>query len=321
MKLTYDQIRSVAVGAIRDEETSDGLRFYKATPRQIEAWSIIDKGQGKNAAGTAGIRLDFHTNSQHLKFSASCGSRFELLINNVLVGQYQGEELRKVSVDLTDPLGEPQEEVRVTLYFPNLCGGGVLRSVELDDGSYIRRHTFDRKILFLGDSITQGALAAFDSLCYVSRVSRFYNAESVNQGVGGGGFAPTTLDHIPFSPDVILVSFGTNDFRHCPGLEELRQRASAYLSWLAEEYRGKQFFVISPTWRGNHTEGRGMTFAQCRALIAEEAERLGMIHVDGLKLIPPLPAFFGDGYLHPNDNGFSLYAENLIAEMEKYLRA
>ena len=63
-----------------------------------------------------------------------------------------------------------------------------------------------------------------------------------------------------------------------------------------------------------------MTFAQCRALIAEEAERLGMIHVDGLKLLPPMPAFFGDGYLHPNDNGFSLYAENLIAKMEKYLR-
>jgi len=62
------------------------------------------------------------------------------------------------------------------------------------------------------------------------------------------------------------------------------------------------------------------TFEGCRAIIAEEAEKLDLIHIDGLKLIPPLSEFFGDCYVHPNDDGFSLYAENLIIELEKHLK-
>lgn len=320
MRLTYDQIRSVAVGALRFEESAEGIRFYKTTPRQVEAWRNLNEGLGRNAESSTGIRLDFHTNSRRLTFRTAGGNKFELFLNNLLVGQYQNESLPEVTVELTDPLGHPQNEARVTLYFPSLDAGGVIQSMELDDGSYIRRHQFDRKFLFLGDSITQGALASIDSLSYVNRVSRHYNAESVNQGVGGGFFHPSTFDHIPFDPDAIFVAFGTNDFRHCPSLNELRNRVSAYLSLLAEEYASKLFFVISPTWRGTR-DSRAMegTFEDCRSLIAEEAERLGMIHIDGLTLVPPLPIFFQDGYLHPNDNGFSLYAENLISQLEQYM--
>ena len=39
--------------------------------------------------------------------------------------------------------------------------------------------------------------------------------------------------------------------------------------------------------------------------------------VDGWNLIPHLYAFFADQILHPNDQGFSLYAENLYKKITK----
>ena len=85
------------------------------------------------------------------------------------------------------------------------------------------------------------------------------------------------------------------------------------------EYKGKKVFVLSPIWR-DQREGKAMgTFEGCRAVIIENAKKLGLIHIDGLILVPPLKSLFADGFLHPNDNGFSLYAENLIKEVQKYI--
>jgi hypothetical protein len=76
--------------------------------------------------------------------------------------------------------------------------------------------------------------------------------------------------------------------------------------------------IISPIWFKNR-DGKPMgRYEDCRALIAAEAEKRGFIYVDGLSFVPPLDEFFTDG-LHPNDLGFSLYTENLIREMQKYL--
>ena len=42
-----------------------------------------------------------------------------------------------------------------------------------------------------------------------------------------------------------------------------------------------------------------------------EAEKRGIIHVDGLSLVPPIPSLFADEWLHPNALGFGFYSENL----------
>ena len=44
-----------------------------------------------------------------------------------------------------------------------------------------------------------------------------------------------------------------------------------------------------------------------------------IIVVSGWNLVPHLPEFFEDEYLHPNDQGFSLYAENLYKQISKYI--
>ena len=88
---------------------------------------------------------------------------------------------------------------------------------------------------------------------------------------------------------------------------------------LAAEYQGKKIFCISPTWRAAQEKPMGH-FRDCRCVVIEEAEKHGFIHINGLELVPPDPAFFADATpLHPNDLGFGIYAENLIRKMQTYL--
>ncbi|MBQ9131484.1 MAG: SGNH/GDSL hydrolase family protein [Clostridia bacterium] len=320
MKLTNQQIRSLTVGAIHTEETAEGLRFYKCTAKQIAAWYAQSETLGERAETTTGIRLDFYTNSRSLTLRVGGGNKFEIYTNNLLQGQYLFDSIpeKEVTVALTDSLGAPQDETRVTLHLPS-HSAGVIREIELDDGSYVRPHAFDRKLLFIGDSITQGWAASFDTFSFAYRVSRHYNAESVIQGIGGAYYHEATFDHLPFAPDAVLVAYGTNDFGHYKTLDELRSHVSAHLDLLVKEYAGKPFFVLSPIWRGKR-DGKAMgSFEECRQVIIEEAQKRNLVHIDGLKMVPPLPIFFQDEYLHPNDNGFALYADNLIVELEKHL--
>ena len=61
------------------------------------------------------------------------------------------------------------------------------------------------------------------------------------------------------------------------------------------------------------------TFENACAIVKEEAEALGLTVIDGLTLVPPMPEFFADEYLHPNDLGFGVYAENLIRALNQHL--
>ena len=38
--------------------------------------------------------------------------------------------------------------------------------------------------------------------------------------------------------------------------------------------------------------------------------------IEGMPLVPHLPEFYADGYLHPNDSGFLLYGSNLLKAMQ-----
>lgn len=317
MRLTVEQIKGICFGALRIEALEDGLHFHKCTQKQELAFAALNEGLGARSLTTTGVRLDFHTNSKSLAFSASKGKKFEVLLDGVLRRQFDCEALREAgesaTVDLTDSLGSYREEIRVTLVFPSHTEG-VLEWIALDDGATVRPHVFDTRILFVGDSITQGWDSVYDSFSYAWRVTNFFNAESIIQGIGGAYYHESTFDSIGFDPDIVIVALGTNDFSHYKTQEDARAHAAAHLAFLAKEYAGKRLFAISPIWRAEQNKTMG-SFAELRALLIEEIERAGFRHIDGLALVPPMSEFMKDLTLHPDDLGFSLMAENLISQM------
>ena len=113
----------------------------------------------------------------------------------------------------------------------------------------------------------------------------------------------------------MLLAYGTNDFDKRKEFDEFYLHMNEYMAKLSNLYGDKKVFVISPIWRRLSKPEAQERFEIYRKAIAAEAEKYGFVHVDGALLVPPVAELYTDG-LHPNDIGFSIYAENLIRIME-----
>lgn len=316
MKLSFETVKSITFGFVSSFEDTDGMHFAKCTDKQVEAWRSFSEVLAKNASATTGIRLDFHTNSKRFAFKATSGKRFELYVN----GTFREVFLNEGS-EFSYDINENTDESRITLYFPAHDVPGVLSYVELDDGASVRPHTFDLKMLFIGDSITQGWNSHYDSLSYANRVSDFFNADSVVQGIGGGFFHESVFDSaIDYEPDVVIFAFGTNDWVRQSSHDALRENTAAFIEAIKTRYGDKKIFGISPIWRGNSGELKpaGYFVDVCKT-VKEEIVSHGVTLIDGETLTPHMTDFFSDLYLHPNGLGFGVYAESLCKVLRKYI--
>ena len=84
MKLSFDSIKNITIGAVRIWEEENGVHFCKCTQKQLDAWYAIDPVLARNAAATTGVRLDFVTNSSTFAFTAPVGNKFEIYVNDIL---------------------------------------------------------------------------------------------------------------------------------------------------------------------------------------------------------------------------------------------
>ncbi len=323
MKLSLEQIQKITVGAIEVIQQDDGIHFYRSTKKQIDAWTALKPEIGARAACATGVRLDFHTTSKFIRFGTAGGQKYEVYVNGLFREYFDmnESELKEGYVELNEANYPIAAEHRVTLYLPAHNAEAVVTFVELEDGASLVPHEFDTKMLFIGDSITQGHAADRDSLSYANRVSRYFNAESIVNGNGSAYFHESTFDTPDFAPDTVIVALGTNDFDHFKSKEEMVYHANAYLKLVAEAYgKTAKLFYISPIWRGDlwKRERAVGTFDECRNTLASIATSHGFVHVDGLTLVPHSPEFFMDKFIHPNNVGFGIYAENLIKEILKH---
>lgn len=328
MKLDLEQMKTITFGALRVVCNEAGeYVFYRFTEHQMEDVYIEVSDFYKKSSATASVQLDFYTDSSSLSFHYTLRfgtgrkfAYFDTFVDGVLVSHEGVEDMSSSRAgDVQVTLGDGKTMHRVTVYLPNLSIAR-LSDVTLDDGASIRRAERSRKILAMGDSITQGYDAIYPSQSYANKLGEAFDAEVLNQAIGGEIFRPAVLDEdLPFDPDFITVAYGTNDWSG-QTLEVLMTNPPAFLDKLAAIYPDKKIFVILPIWRADagKTVKSGKTFEEMREFYRACAEKHpNMIVVDGMKLTPHLPAFYSDLYLHPTDYGFQFYAENLIRELKK----
>ncbi len=318
MKLSSEQIINLTVGAIEAFSDGDGVHFYRSSKAQRDFWLSRSEFLGRGANCTTGVRLDFETDATSIRFRVGVG-KYEVLIDGMLRAAYDVVNGDAFEIILTDSLGVQNAVTRVTLTLPSHEQGGVIKEIELVGGSFAIRHKFDKKFLFFGDSITQGWDSEWNALSYAYQVSLHYNAESLVQGIGGAYFHEESFDPLDFEPDAVFVAYGTNDFTYYQTMEEIRNHTAKFLRRAAECYKGKKLVCMTPTWRGDVQNMPCGSFQAVRTTVAEEAKKLAFYVVDGLTLIPPMDKFFLPDRLHPNALGFSLYANNLIAQLDKLI--
>lgn len=312
MLLTTETIKKIAFGVLKITEEQDGLHFYKCTEKQTAAWYRHNETLGDRSLCTAGVSLDFHTDSPWLSFSAAKGNKFEVLVNGAAAARIEFDTMRKSGILPKIELGEGEK--RVTLVFPS-HDAAVLSHVELADGATVKPHVHKEKILFIGDSITQGWNSYFDSNSYAWQLTRSLDAECLINGIGGAYYAADTFDRPDFEPDKVIVAYGTNDFGHYHTQEELRTEMDGFLSQVAEAYPDATVYCIAPIFRFDLNKQRKMgSWEECRALIRQEITRKGFRLIEGYELVPHLDYFFADT-VHPNDIGFAEYAKNLLQKI------
>lgn len=319
MKLTYDQIKSVVFG-IDHSWTDDGcIRFQRCSDKTAKDWGSLRWDFAHVAVDPAGIRLDFHTDSQWVAILPTAPAPFDFLVDDMLVRTCSWDSYENTEGWVKLPL--PEGEHRVSILFPQHSNVNIgIRELELSDGASLKPHTYDCKILFFGDSITHGTGASSSYLSYAWRVSRALNADCRNLAVGGTFFAPGAFPHdLNFDPDIVIIAYGTNDWGFFSGPDRLELRSREFLDLVCQRFAGKNIFGISPLWRINHKEIRSVgTFEACCDIVKNAHRSHGITLIDGATLVPHQTQFFTDG-LHPNDNGHDCYAQNLLLQLRPYL--
>lgn len=331
MNLSYDQIRAVTHGAAQILNEDGGIRFFRLTDAQFAAFLA----ENPSIANTgAGIKLVFRTNSRSLRLQALLEGRlywwplisFDIQVNDQVIGYLDNfshienfvpkfeEELPLGEVEKNFDLGDGEKTV--TIHLP-WCHRFLLRQVALDEGAAVEP-VQKKKLLCFGDSITQGYCATRPSNRLMARVCAALDMEENNRAMAGSKFLPEVAAIAdPVDPDLITVSYGTNDWGGGRTAEELSCNCRQFLQNLQTCYPGVPIVAISPIWRsGFDCCDPRMDYATVTDSIrsvAAEFDRISFLC--GADLLPHDNALLFDG-LHPNDRGFELYAANLATQLK-----
>lgn len=333
MKLTFDQISAAALGAAFVTEEPDGIHFHRFTPEQEAVYSHRGHPMPIKAAASAGIVLSFSTDSTELTLKGGFGEAWsrdycglDVTANGTYIGSADNfshlpMEGNYVDVKCTrEPFKKSFDlgrgEKLVKIYLP-WSASVALTELSLSDGSSFTPVRPEKKLLFLGDSITQGYDALRPMNRWPARVADALGMEEVNKSVGGEVFFPELAAELEaMTPAAVLLAWGTNDW----GLgtrDSLLENAPKVFRHLRQKYPNAPLYAIIPIWRGDSKPDRVYgDFEQMRADICGFAEAAGAICIDGYDLVPHDPKFFGDLRLHPNDEGFCHYAAGVLKAMK-----
>lgn len=308
-------------GYMRYEENDGYLSFCRFTKKQAE--SLIERDHAIKVPASSSMFLEFITDGNEFSFDyrISTGSSQKFYSIDVLINGMNTlckfEQVEETEGTLTVPIkGEGKK--RVTVFFPNLAKLEI-KNFNID-GS-MEKHQRKLKYLALGDSITQGYCTKHPSLTYVNIVAQKLDAYVLNQAVGGDVFFDGNVDpevKERFSPDLITVAYGTNDWSR---ELDVYSGASKFFKALKALYANTPIYALVPIHR-NAIDGilkRGKTLEEARKDIEKAAEENGITVIDARDFVPYHEDFYCDKILHPNDLGFTFYGHNLYETIKKQL--
>ena len=323
MELTLSQLRAITLGALEIRQEEDGFRFWRMTETQAAAFTCADPSFAPKCRTSSGVRLDFETDSAFLELywhkpvvSIRTFCYFDVFVDGVLT-LHSGSDDCGAESQGAFLLELPEGMHRVQVFLPTKAGA-ALTAVRLSDGAQIVPYRPEKRFLIHGDSISQGYDAMWPSGCYANIVARHYDAELLNQAVGGAKFDPDVLEDMG-EFDFALVAYGTNDWSK-KDMQSFTADAKAFMEKFRAIYPALKAFVILPIWRADALtkENTAGDFMYCRNLIAQLAAQYGFIVLDDYEMVPHDTELFSDQRLHPNDEGFVFYGDRLIKLLDEH---
>ena len=312
--MTNRELQDIYFGAYFFEETEDGyLQAFQYSKEQMDYFrnGPFDFWYDRCMATTAKT-LEMNTDATTISFEYKIiwvGSEdsFEAAVDNQITEIRYVKDLPREG-KLTWKLPEGKKDV--ILYLP-ADATVLIRNFEID-GAYTPAKK-NEKVLWLGDSITQGYGPLRSAETYVSVANRLLNYDIINQGIGGYVYDKKSLMKMEgYTPDKIIVALGTNQFG-CETMKDVEE----YYETLTGIYGTKiPILCISPLWRGDLPEQLPVLERFCENVKKIASQYPNVTVVDGFKLVPHLPEYFLDN-LHPNVVGTETYGRNLVEEIRK----
>ena len=311
--MTNKELQSIYFGAYSFKETEDGwLQAFQYTDEQMAYFSTAFDFWYDRCMATTAKTLEFTTRAQNLSFEYRfiwTGSQdsFELSLGGQITEiRYVKDLPEEGKLDWQLPEGEKD----VVLYLP-ADATVLIRNFTIDGD--VTPAKKNEKVLWLGDSITQGYGPLRSAQTYVSVANRLLNYDIINQGIGGYIYDKKSLLKMPgYTPDKIIVALGTNQF----GCETMRD-VEEYWETLIGLY-GTEIPVlcVTPLWRGDVPDGFPTLARFCEDVKKIAGQYPNVKIVDGFTLVPHLPEYFLDN-LHPNCLGTEVYGRNLVEAIRK----
>ena len=310
--MTNREAQSIYFGAYSFRETEDGwLQAFQYSEAQMAYFRTgFDFWYDRCMASTAKT-LEMTTTARTVSFEYRFiweGSQdsFELAVNGLITEIRYVRDLPKEG-KLTWEL--PDGEKGIVIYLP-ADATVLIRNVEID-GPYTPAKK-NEKVLWLGDSITQGFGPLRSAQTYVSVANRLLNYDIINQGIGGYVYDKGSLMKMDgYTPDKIIVALGTNQFG-CETMKDVEE----YYETLTGIYGETPILCISPLWRGDLPEQMPILIRFCENVKEIAGRYPNVTVVDGFTLVPHLPEYFLDN-LHPNGLGAETYGRNLVEAIRK----
>ena len=204
----------------------------------------------------------------------------------------------------------PEGKKDVILYLP-ADATVLIRNCEID-GAYTPAKK-NEKVLWLGDSITQGFGPLRSAQTYVSVANRLLNYDIINQGIGGYVYDKKSLmkmERIYAGQDHRGAWNKPVRLRNHEGRGRILRDPDRYLR--DEDPDPVHLPAVARRRSGRLPELD--PFLRERAEIAAQYPNVTV--VDGFKLVPHLPEYFLDN-LHPNELGAETYGRNLVEEIRR----
>lgn len=327
MKLTLEQIKDVTTGAAKVVFEDGFYKFFRFTEKEsevVERRYLTEAPAGvglkfKTDGTTLRIKVDVRilddSSSTYFAFDVFADGKFIGAIQNIadetIKGDYGREKYPLGKYEGEFELGSGEKSVRILLPHSLVA---YIEEIEISDATYVTAEKKEKVLAAYGDSITQGFHAVHPSKSYAMQLSEALNADIYNKAYGGASFCPELLEVTEkINADYVTVAYGTNDW-YAYEQDTIRKNAEEFFSKIQKLYPDTPIYVITPTWRSDwEMVKKGGLFTEIENIITEVFKQgKNITLIPGRDLIPHDTSLFGDLWLHPSEEGFKHYFNNLI---------
>ena len=312
MKLSNEQLKNIYYGALSICETEDGyLQSFQYTQQQMQYFKESSEFWYDRCKASSAKTLEFNTSATGFSFEYKIiwvGSEdsIELSVDGLITKIYYIKDLQKEGkISFEMPAGDK----KVVVYLP-ADATILIGNFEIDAEVFPVEK--NEKVLWMGDSITQGFGPLRSAHTYVSVANRLLNYDIINQGIGAYVYDKNVLLNMEgYSPDKIIISMGTNQY----GTESMKD-IKEYYERLSEVYGDRPVLCITPIWRGDSPDGVEVLAKFCQRTKYICSKYSNITVVEGFRLVPHLSEYFLDN-LHPNALGCEIYGRNLVLAIQE----